>query len=101
MPDHAYICFVRCTPPGGTFAPCPARALDNCAKFCSFSLLLLLPSSSSSSLRVVGVYLCCCSNYISYFRLSLSMFWLCFFVVVFAALAVVVIFGVDELIAAM
>lgn len=98
MPDHAYICFVRCTPPGGTFAPCPARALDNCAKFCSFSLLL---PSSSSSLRVVGVYHCCCSNYISYFRLSLSMFWLCFFVVVFTALAVVVIFGVDELIAAM
>lgn len=29
------------------------------------------------------------------------MFWLCFFVVIFAALAVVVIFGVDELIAAM
>lgn len=84
MPDHAYICFVRCAPPGGTFAPCPARALDNCAKFFSFCLLLLLFFLTS---------------YISYFRLSLTMFWLSFFVVI--VVVAVVIFGVDELIAAM
>lgn len=64
----------------------------------SFSLSAF-SSSFSSSLRIVGVYHCCCSNYISYFRLSLTMFWLSFFVVI--VVVAVVIFGVDELIAAM